>query len=136
MARRAAVWPWWLLRAGVSVQVMLAFAQPVLAGRFLAGDFAMLALHRTNGSLVGSLTLAQLVATVLAVRYGGAPVRLVIAVALLGAGTALQLFLGFNHIIGLHIPLGVTLVALNGWLLCWAWTRGPRARSTAAQRRR
>lgn len=140
LARRRAEWPWWLLRAAVSVQVLLTFAQPVLAGRFLAGDFAMLALHRSNGTLVGVVTMAQIATTLLAWLLGGAPVRLFGIAVAFGAATALQLYAGFNHILGLHLPLGVALVGCNGWLLVWVWSRGPGTplarRARAAEGRR
>ena len=125
--RAAPAWPWWLLRLGVTIQVLLGFAQPILAGRFLSGDFSMLALHRTNGSIVGFVTMAQIVTSLLAWRPGRGPLGLFWASLALGAATALQLYAGFNHLLGLHIPLGVAIVGLNGWLASWAWRHGPSA---------
>jgi hypothetical protein len=126
-ARRFAAWSWWLLRVTVTVQVLLIFAQPLLAGRFLAGDFSMLELHRANGTVAGVVTMAQIATTLLAWLVGGAPGRLFGAAVAFGAATALQLYAGFNHLLGLHIPLGVALVGCNGWLLVWVWSRGPGA---------
>jgi hypothetical protein len=124
--RAAAAWPWWLLRLGVTIQVLLAFAQPILAGRFLSGDFSMLALHRMNGTLVGIITIAQIATSLLTWRPGGAPFVLFGASLVLGGATALQLYAGFNHQLGLHIPLGVAIVGLNGWLAVWVWRHGPK----------
>ena len=124
-ARPAAVWTWWLLRLGVTTQALLACTQPILAGRFLSGDFSMLSLHRSNGTFVGVVTMVQIVTTLLAWILGRAPFGLFAAALGLGAATALQLFTGFNHLLGLHIPLGVAIVALDGWLVVWVWRHGP-----------
>lgn len=122
---RRAVWPWWLLRLGVTVQALLVFAQPVFAGRFLSGDFNMLALHRTNATLVGVVTMVQIGTSLLTWRLGRGTVGLFAAALVLGAMTALQIYAGFNHLLGLHIPLGVAIVGLNGWLAAWVWRHGP-----------
>jgi hypothetical protein len=134
--RAAAVWPWWLLRLSVTVQMLLAFVQPVLAGKFLSGDFSMLALHRTNGTFLGFVTIAQIATSLLTWRPGHGPFGLFSACLVLGAATALQLYAGFNHLLGLHIPLGVAIVGLNGWLAVWVWRRGPKipARGTSGSR--
>lgn len=121
----AATWTWWLLRLGVSAQALSTFLQPIFAGRFLAGDFSMLAVHRTGGSVTGVVTLLQLVTTMLAWRLGRAPVQLVFAAVLFGVEIAVQLYVGFAHLLGLHLPLGVAIVGCNGWLLAWVWRHGP-----------
>lgn len=119
-------WPWWLLRLGLTAQAALILAQPIIIGRFLDGDFAMLNLHRSNGTIAGILTMGQIVVTLAAWLFGGAPRWLFALAVLLGAAIAAQLFAGFNHLLGIHLPLGVAIVGVNGWLLTWVWQHGPR----------
>jgi hypothetical protein len=123
--RTLAVWSWYLLRAGVTVQALLTFLQPVYAGRFLSGDFGMLQLHRFNGTLVGIATMVQLPTTLLVWLVGRGPWQLFAIAVAFGVAVALQLYAGFNHVLGLHIPLGVTIVGCAGWLLVWVWRHGP-----------
>lgn len=123
---------WWLLRLLVTAQALDAFLQPVLEGRFLSGDFAMLALHRTNGTIVGGLSVSVFVAALLVGRVARVPARIVVGLALLGPIAGLQIFLGFTRVLGIHVPLGVAFVALSWWLLVWLWTHNP----TVAQRGR
>src|SRR5437879_1836345 len=49
-ARVARRWPWILLRVTSVLLAVDAFLQPVLAGRFLSGDFGMLAAHEHNAT--------------------------------------------------------------------------------------
>jgi hypothetical protein len=126
-------WAWWVLRLLASVQVLDAFLQSVLAGRFLSGDFPMLGLHRLNGTIVGGTSITVLVAALALGRYAGLPWRIVVGLALLGPIAALQIFLGFTRVLGIHIPLGVAFIALGAWLTVWLWTRHPEAPRTAAE---
>jgi hypothetical protein len=127
-------WAWWLLRLLVTVQALDAFLQAVFEGRFLAGDFAMLGLHRTNGTLVGGASMGVLVASVVAWRVARVPGRIVLGLALLGPLAGLQIFLGFRRTLGIHVPLGVAIIALSGWLGVWLWTHHP-AGDTGRERR-
>jgi H+/Cl- antiporter ClcA len=123
-------WAWWLLRVFLTAQATDAFLQPVLEGRFLSGDFAMLAAHRTNGTYVGVLSLSQILAAVLAWRVSRVPGAIVAAVVALGAATGLQIYLGFNRVLGIHVPLGVAIVGVSGWLAVWMWTHRPGGQPT------
>jgi len=127
-------WAWWLLRILVTVQALDAFLQPVSEGRFLSGDFAMLSLHRTNGTIVGGLSVAVLVASLVLWRVAPIPGRIVVGLALLGPLAGLQVFLGFARVLGIPVPLGVAFIVLSAWLLVWLWTHGPVTTGTRRER--
>lgn len=120
-SKRPASWPWWLLRIGVSIQAAATFLQPVFAGRFLAGDYGSLAAHRAGANIVLELSFAQLVTVLLAWRFGRAPASLILAVCAITVAVVIQVHAGFARNLGLHIPLGVLVVGVTGWLLAWVW---------------
>jgi hypothetical protein len=125
---RVGAWVWWVLRTVLTLQALDAFLQPVLAGRFLSGDFAMLALHRQNGTYVGGLSMAVLVLTFITWRLYHVQGRVVAGLGVLGPIAGLQIFLGFARSLSIHIPLGVAFIALSGWLMFWVWTHQPAPR--------
>jgi hypothetical protein len=131
VARAAPRWAWWLLRLIVTAQAIDAFLQPVFEGRFLSGDFAMLSLHRTNGTYVGVLSMTLLVVALIAWRIVPVPGRVVLGMVALGPVAGLQIFLGFTRTLGIHVPLGVLIIGLSGWLTVWMWTHRPPGRRVA-----
>jgi hypothetical protein len=122
---RVPSWPWWLLRGGVTSQAISTALQPIFMGAFLSGDYDMLALHKINGILVGVISVVLIVAAVLAWRIGQAPGRLATAVVFLTLAVGEQIHSGFSRTLALHVPLGVAVVGLTGWLLVWVWRHGP-----------
>lgn len=64
----------WTLRAVITLGALDVFAQAVLAGAFLNGDFAMLGLHRTNANF-GAATLGYVQVLVAGVYWGRAADR-------------------------------------------------------------
>jgi hypothetical protein len=123
--RRRPAWGWWVLRFWVTAQAVDAFLQPVFEGRFLSGDFGMLAMHRTNGTYVGVVSVSQVVVAVAAWWVSRVPMKVVLTVVALGAAAGLQIYLGFSRDLGLHIPLGVAIIAVSGGLAVWMWTNRP-----------
>jgi heme A synthase len=128
-------WAWWLLRLWVTVETLDAFLQPVFAGRFLSGDFTMLTVHRTNGTYAGVLSVSLVVVAIVAWRVSRVPGRIVLGMVVLGPLAALQIFLGFSRTLGVHVPLGVAMIALSGWLTVWMWTHHPAGRRTRREQR-
>ena len=119
-------WPWWLFRVTLCVQALDSLAQAVLAGRFLSGDFAMLTAHELNATRgVVIVAFVQIVVAVLAWRLGGGPGWLVWAVVIVFVATVGQIALGFTRVLGLHVPLGVSIIATVGWLAFWVCTHEP-----------
>jgi hypothetical protein len=99
------------VRAIAAVHVVAIFAQPVFAGRYLVGDYDMLAVHALGADLVFFLGLVQLTAALVLWWRGG--VRWPAGVSLLLAlGETGQYFAGLAGALDLHFPLGVALVTL------------------------
>lgn len=125
-------WPWQLLRVTLCLLAVDVLAQAVLAGRFLSGDFASLTAHEFNGAkIAGSLSFALIVVAIVAWRAGGGPGWLVPVSVVLSAAVVGQIVLGFTHVLGVHIPLGVTIIGLTGWLAVWVCTHEPSDRPFA-----
>jgi hypothetical protein len=134
--RRSPGWRWPLRGVAILMTVML-FAQPLLVGLFLGGDFSKLATHATVGGLAVAMTMLQLVAAVLAWKPGGLPGWVVAVAAAMVVGAVVQIAAGYQRNLGLHVPLGVALAAAGLLILSRAWwptrsaTPGP---STPPQR--
>jgi hypothetical protein len=111
------------------VVVLLAvdtFLEAVFAGRFLSGDFGMLGLHQDNANMgVFTLSLLQIVAAALARRLARGPRWLVVVASVLAVAVVLQILVGFWRVLGVHVPLGVAVVATMGWLAVWVCTHQP-----------
>jgi hypothetical protein len=119
----------WLLRVVLTVQAVAAVAQPVIAGRYLSGDFDALAIHAAVAGLMMLATIAAFVAAVLYWVVGrGAGWPALTLVALFVAVIA-QMALGAIRVLAIHIPLGVAIVAIAVALAVWSFR-------PAAQRRR
>jgi hypothetical protein len=118
---RTARWPWYLVRTVVTALAVDLFLQSVFAGRFLSGDYPQLRVHRTNAIVVAAIAVVLVVASVLACRVAGAPVGLVWTSAGLVMLVGVQIGLGFSRNLGVHVPLGVLLIAAAGRLTMWCW---------------
>ena len=116
-------WAGWLFRVLITAQALLACAQPVLAGGFLAGHYDLLAVHLLVGRSIAGVGIALVPGAVLWWRFGGGPaLSIAVCTVLLGA-EALQILLGFSRTLAVHIPLGVLIVLSILWLFTWAWRR-------------
>jgi heme A synthase len=123
-SRTAKPWVRWGLRAATTLVALDAYAQAVLAGRFLSGDVGMLLGHRYNGTDgVVALSVVLIVMTVIAWRSGQVSGHLVALSVVLTGLVVLQVAMGFNRVLGVHIPLGVGIIALATVLAVWAWRR-------------
>jgi hypothetical protein len=118
-------WAHWPFRIGISVAAVMLFDQAVFAGQFLAGTYGSLHTHRENATYAGiSVVIAALCAVPL--RWPGrGPVWPALACAGLFALIALQIVLGFTRTLAVHIPLGVTIIAVAVGLTLWAWRYRP-----------
>jgi len=104
-------------------------AQPVLAGRFLDGDFPSLSTHGNVGIALMGVAWLVVVAAVLAWRPGrvpGWPIGVAFACAML---LPIQLGMGHARFLAVHLLLGVGLVAAGVVLALWAWRPGRARRS-------
>jgi hypothetical protein len=97
------------------------FAQAVLAGGFLNGNYAMLGLHRDNGIGLVLLGYLQILVAAGYWRAGRAPAWLFWVCVGISVAETGQFFLGLGRLIGLHVPLGVAIVVGVVLLAQWAW---------------
>lgn len=119
----------WTLRIASVIQAALLAAQPVLAGRFLDGDYPSLSTHGNVGLGLMGVAWLVVVAAVLAWRPGrlpGWPAAVAAALALL---LPMQLGMGHARFLAVHLVLGVGLVAAGVVLAGWAWRPGRARRS-------
>ena len=114
----------------VAVLHSLAFlAQPVFAGGYLMGDIDSLALHTANAFVVTLLDVVQLVCAIVFFWKGRGrawPIWASLAIAL---AVEVQVGMGFERLLVVHLPLGVALVV--GQILTTVWL----FRAAAATRR-
>jgi len=101
-----------------------AYGQAVLAGRFLSGDVGMLLAHRYNATdgLVW-LSVGLIVVTVIGWRTGRVSGHLPALATVLTVMIVVQVIMGFNRVLGVHIPLGVGIIVLSTVLAVWTWRR-------------
>jgi hypothetical protein len=115
---------WWVFRILPTVLAVDAYLQAVLAGRFLSGDFGMLLGHRFNGTLgVAILSFLLVVVSIVAWRTELVPGHAVAYATALSGAIVLQIIMGFDRNLGVHIPLGVAVIALSTIMAVWAWRR-------------
>jgi hypothetical protein len=99
------------LRVVAVLHAISLFLQPVLAGLFLSGDDAMIDVHADNGLIVTILCLVQTVFALVLWRKK-VVVRSIFTTSLaLFLLEGIQLSVGFQHVMWLHIPLGTMLLA-------------------------
>ena len=101
-----------------------AYVQAVLAGRFLSGDVGMLLGHRYNGAdALPYLSVGLIVVAVIGWRKGQVSGHVAALATALTGMILVQVAMGFNRVLGVHIPLGVGIIALATVLTVWAWRR-------------
>jgi hypothetical protein len=109
-----------VMRGLVTVHTVAIFAQPMFAGRYLIGDYDMLALHALGADLVTYLAVAQLVLS--ALLWWRAGTRWPFwASLLLFLGESGQYFAGVSSALDLHVPLGVALAMYASIMLVGIW---------------
>jgi hypothetical protein len=114
-------WPQWVLRVTSTVTAIMLFDQAVFAGQFLSGTYDALEVHRENATYAGISVLVSAVAAVLVRWPGGGPWWPIAAHLGVFGLVALQIVLGFDHTITLHVPLGVATILLAATLAAWSW---------------
>lgn len=110
LPRRRPRWRW-PLRIAAGLLALLGCAQPLLIGLFLGGDFDKLTAHAAVGGIFTGLSFILFLASVPGWRPGGLPGWVVAASAAVWVGSIVQIAAGYQRDLGVHVPLGVTLVA-------------------------
>jgi hypothetical protein len=121
-------------RAAATGQAALGLAQASIAGSFLNGHYDMLRVHLTAAMVMVGLAVVQAIVGVMLGRLGQAPGWVVRASVVLPVAVAGQGMLGMYRMLGLHVPLGVLVVAASAGLAAWSWRPGPATRTGADER--
>ena len=109
-------------RALVTANVTLLLVQPVLMGLFLSGgDPAKLNAHEIVGSAVAATGIFVVVASIVAWRIAKWPAKAVGWCILLAVAEIVQLSLGYDRHLGIHVPLGVLLAIGASFLDLWVY---------------
>lgn len=122
----------WLLRAMLVGHAAAAVAQPILAGRYLSGDFDALGVHSANAGFVILFDMAAFGAAILYWLFGRGRGWPALALAGLYVLEIAQVVAGTNRALSIHIPLGVLIVGLAVWMAAWSFR--PAARRTRPRR--
>jgi hypothetical protein len=107
------------LRVIATVHSLAAIVQPMLAGIYLSGDVDAIRVHEINGSIVGGLGIAQLIAAIVFRWKGkgrGWPLH---ATAVILLAEIVQINLGYLALIAVHLPLGVTIISMQILTTVW-----------------
>jgi hypothetical protein len=116
-----------VFRICCTVSAVLLFNQAVFAGQFLGGSFGALHTHRENATIAGIAVLVT-AASGLVVRLRGGPGWPALACLGLFGLIGLQILLGFQQRLTIHIPLGVAIIVLMVLVTVWSW-RSPSSQS-------
>ncbi len=112
----------WLLRTGLTVHLLAALAQPVLAGMFLTGDVDAIDVHAATASALGLLCLTCAGLSLGYVIAGRGRIWIFPALLALFTVEAGQIIVGYSRVLQVHIPGGVTIVVASVLLAVWVWT--------------
>ena len=125
-------WPLWLFRIVVTIEAVLAFDQAVFAGQFISGDYGALNSHQTGATVTGVLLIVETLAAVALWRFGRGPEWPMWATFGLLLLTGVEVGLGFQRVLVVHVPVGVAIIALDLLMLVWAWRYRPGQPAPAA----
>ncbi len=121
-----------VLRSFAVLHSLCAVGQPVLAGIYLGGDVDAIGVHEINASVVAGLGLAQLVAAIVYVWAGTGRAWPLWASLGLVLAEQVQVGLGYEGIVAIHVPLGVTVIALQILLTVWVFRAAARVSRRAS----
>lgn len=110
----------WALRVGLFVQAAMAVTQPILAGLYLSGNLDAIDIHSTIGGSLAAVTFVVLLLALLHWLIGRGPAWPSLALAVLVVAVVTQATAGYSRTLGLHIPLGVTVVGSSVVLFGWS----------------
>jgi hypothetical protein len=110
------------LRVVGTLHALLALSQAFSIGQYLDGSYALLRVHATAA---GILMLVAAALGVVGVLYAVAGGRIWVAVVccLFYFSEGVQTGMGYSRHLGIHIPLGVAIVAAALLVGGWSWTR-------------
>lgn len=116
----------WLLTAALTLQGLVAVAQPVLIGGYLDGIVDLVGVHGTNGTALLGVTMLAGLAAIARVFPGRGSLWPVVALTVLWFAEGIQVGMGFSRVLAVHVPLGVAIVGVCVALAVWSWTPAAR----------
>ncbi|PWW64434.1 hypothetical protein [Actinokineospora spheciospongiae] len=116
-------WPKWWLKITISVHAVLVFAQAVMAGQYLAGDYGFLEQHSVNAMVIGVVCAGTVGAAYFDRRFNAATVWPLVAAVLLFLADIGQMAAGVWRSMALHVPLGVAVTVAVVFQLVWVWRK-------------
>lgn len=122
----------YLLRFFVTLHLLLALVQPVMAGLFLTGEVdAMNNAHSPIGSTLWLIAMLQIIPALLYWRPGGGSLYPLLFTLGLFLAEFVQLVIGNAQVMAVHITLGVLIITALVMLTMWSYSdrarRGRRA---------
>ncbi|MFE3451873.1 hypothetical protein ACFXJ8_23425 [Nonomuraea sp. NPDC059194] len=112
----------WLLRATVTAHTIAAFGQPAFAGVYLSGNIHGLSWHARTADVVSYLSVLQVVVAIVVSSRTRRRWPAVTSVLILAAEFG-QYAVGMSGTLWVHIPLGVTIIAVLAVLFVVVWAR-------------
>jgi hypothetical protein len=119
-----------LLRSVAVTHAAVACLQPVLAGAYLSGHGSAVRIHELIAQGLGLIALTQLSVATIYWRSGGRGWPALLALAVLTA-EGLQMGMGYNRQLALHVPLGVAIVMTTVVFAGWTFRPAALGRRTA-----
>lgn len=110
----------WFVVITFGIHAGLTVVQPFLAGAYLSGLVDAIELHQLIGLTLPVIGLLQVLAAALFWRFAGGPLWPVQISSVVVLAEAFQIVMGFTGALGLHLPLGVAVVA--GSVAMFAWS--------------
>ena len=98
-------------------------AQSIFAGQFLSGIESPVVFHELNGWFILSLSILQVIFSVIVTRFRGAGMWFVMTSVLIFLGEGLQIGTGYGRFLGVHVPLGVLVFGTLIWQLDFVFRR-------------
>ncbi|MFE6161276.1 hypothetical protein ACFQ7F_20470 [Streptomyces sp. NPDC056486] len=120
-------------RASATLLALTTLVQVGLGAGYIGGDYDSMDLHDINARVLISLALLTL-GTGIWLRRRGGPVRAAAVSAVLLVALVVQMVLGIERVVAVHITLGVIIFAAVTVLLMRAWAVSvPPKRPTSAR---
>jgi hypothetical protein len=108
-----------VLRIMAVLHGLSVIAQPMLAGVYLSGDVDALTFHAINADTAAAFGLFQLIAAIVFVWKGRGRQWAVWSALGIAAAENIQIPMGIDGVLAVHIPLGVSIVAAQILLTVW-----------------
>ncbi|MFI2437048.1 hypothetical protein [Streptomyces sp. NPDC018693] len=108
-------------RAAATLLALTMLLQIGLAGGYIGGDYDSMEMHDINARVMVVAALLTL-ATAIWLRRAGGPVRPVATSVAMLVALVLQMVLGMERIVAVHVTLGVLIACAVTVLVMRAWT--------------